>query len=243
MTFSFPGLLQCPLSRLRCQPLRTDDLPCGGRESSRLSLCHPPLSLIEEPTMPSAASLRPRAHLPHALAILLALLVLPAASRLRADQRVTGADFKQAYKYSPEALRPFVYSTAVLPNWIGKTDVFWYEYRTAKGKNFYRVNPKQATREPLFNAVKLATLLSEMTRKPLEPSLLPLFRVSVSDDGHKMKFVTEDFQYEYDLRAEKLVRLGKAPIGAPGLGGSPAQLERLRQQLGEERFRQLMERR
>jgi dipeptidyl-peptidase 4 len=187
----------------------------------------------------------PRPCLRRALPLLLALLVLSAAPRLDAQQpqRVTGANFKQAYKYSPEALRPFVYSTAVTPNWIGKTDVFWYEYRTSKGKQFVRVHPQRLSREPLFDHIKLATLLSEMTRKPLEPTQLPLARVSLSDDGNKLKFVTEDFQYEYDLAAGKLVKLGKAPRVPFGPFGSPAQLERLRQQLGEERFRQLMERR
>src|SRR5262249_35758207 len=123
----------------------------------------------------------PRACLRAALPLLLALLLLPAAPRLRAQQaqppqRATGANFKQAYKYSAEALRPFVYSTAVVPNWIGKTDVFWYEYRTSKGKQFVRVNAPLASREPLFDHVNLATLLSEMTRKPLDPTQLPLAR-------------------------------------------------------------------
>ncbi|HYT87410.1 MAG TPA: DPP IV N-terminal domain-containing protein [Gemmataceae bacterium] len=194
--------------------------------------------------MPTVAD--PARPWPQRLRLLLALLTalaLSTASHLQADQqRVTGANFKQAHKYGPEFLRPFIYSTAVVPNWIGKTDVFWYEYRTSKGRQFYRVNAQQATREPLFNNAKLATLLSEMTRKPLEPALLPLSGVSVGDDGNKMKFVTGEFRYEYDLRAEQLVKLGKAPVGPPVFGGSPEQLERLRQQLGDERFKQLMER-
>jgi dipeptidyl aminopeptidase/acylaminoacyl peptidase len=174
---------------------------------------------------------------------LLAVLALQAVPYLWANERVTGANFKQAYKYSPESLRPFVYSTSVVPNWVGKTDVFWYEYRTSGGRHFVRVNPQQGTRTPLFDGVKLATQLSEMTRKPLEPAQLPLTRVSVSDDGNTMKFVTEDFQYSYDLRADKLTKLGKAPAAGAGLFGSPEQLERMRQKLGEERFREMMEQR
>src|SRR5437879_4127090 len=114
--------------------------------------------------MPAAPRLA-RVRLGRALPLLLALFLLPAAARLGAQppQRVTGANFKQAYKYSPEFLRPFVYSTAVVPNWVGKTDVFWYEYRTSKGRQWVRVNPQQRLRAPLFDHVKLATLLSEMT--------------------------------------------------------------------------------
>jgi dipeptidyl aminopeptidase/acylaminoacyl peptidase len=131
----------------------------------------------------------------------------------------SGANFKQAYKYSPEFLKKFSYSTSVTPNWIGKTDTFWYEYRTSKGHNFYRVNPQQATREPLFDNAKLAAQLSEMTRKPLDPSLLPVANVSVNDEGNKMKFVTEGFQYEYDLPGNKLAKLGKAPAAPPAKDG------------------------
>jgi dipeptidyl aminopeptidase/acylaminoacyl peptidase len=194
--------------------------------------------------MPSvAATPRPQNRPRRLLAALLAVLVLQAVPYLGANERVTGANFKQAHKYSPEFLRPFVYSTAVVPNWIGKTDVFWYEYRTSRGKHFVRVNPQQGTRTPLFDRVKLATQLSEMMKKPLEPSLLPLTRVRVSDDGNTMKFVAEEFQYDYDLRADKLTKLGKAPALGAGPFGSPEQMERLRQKLGEERFREMMEQR
>src|SRR5262245_42822716 len=119
----------------------------------------------------SAAPRLSHIRLARALPLLLALSLLPAVAPLAAQppQRVTGANFKQASKYSPEFLRPFVYSTAVIPNWVGKSDVFWYEYRTAKGRQWVRVNPQQRLRAPLFDHVKLATLLSEMTRKPLEP--------------------------------------------------------------------------
>src|SRR5262249_33901986 len=66
-------------------------------------------------------------------------------------QRVTGANYRQAYRYSTEFLRQFVYSTSVTPNWIGKTDSFWYLYTTSKGKQWYKVNPRDAVKEPLFN--------------------------------------------------------------------------------------------
>src|SRR5262249_43357762 len=161
-----------------------------------------------------------------------------------APRPVKGANFKQAYKYSSEFLRQFVYSTSVQPNWIGKSDTFWYEYRTSKGKQWYRVNPREATKEPLFDRVKLAAQLSEQVRKPLDPLQLPLTRITLSDDAGKLKFVVEQLQFEYDLRGETLAKLGKAPPPGPGGPGgmTPAQLEQMRQVLGEERFREFMER-
>lgn len=169
-------------------------------------------------------------------------LFVKAAAAQGEPQRVTGANFKQANKYSSDFLRQFTYSLTVDPNWIGKTDSFWYEYRTSKGKQWYRVNPREAAKEPLFDRAKLSAALSEQVRKPLDPLQLPLTRVTLSDDGGKLKFVTDGYQFEYELRADKLVKLGKAPAG-PGPGNmSPEQQERMRQILGEERFKEFLER-
>src|SRR5262245_6831770 len=121
---------------------------------------------------------------------LFVVLLLPPA---RADQdRVTRANYKLANQYSKAYVRQFVYDTAVTPHWIGKTDSFWYSFRTSQGTSYYRVNPKLKTKEPLFDRTKLGTLLSEMTQKPLDPAALPLTSVSLNDDGTKLKFVVLD---------------------------------------------------
>jgi dipeptidyl aminopeptidase/acylaminoacyl peptidase len=168
---------------------------------------------------------------------LTALLLVSAGLPLRAaePQRVTQPNYKQAFKYSPAALQPFLYSTAVRPNWIGKTDSFWYEYRTSAGTQYYRVDPKEARKQPLFDRTQLATQLSELTRKAQDPLQLPLGRLSINDEGTKIKFVAEDFQYEYDLKAEKLTRLGKAPPQRFDFRGGGNRSERFRQFLEERR--------
>jgi dipeptidyl aminopeptidase/acylaminoacyl peptidase len=170
---------------------------------------------------------------------MLLMVAFLGVSAAHADpERVTGANYKQAFKYSNTYLRQFVYDSSVKPNWIGKTDSFWYQYRTSNGTNYYRVNPRQATKEPLFDRVKLATLLSETIQKPLDPATLPLARMTINDDGAKVKFVVEEFQYEYDLPAEKLTKLGKAPPPprtVPGTRGR-GQFQR-RQELDEQQRR------
>src|SRR5262249_17780266 len=148
----------------------------------------------------------------------------------------------QAQKFTNEFLRQFTYSLAVEPHWIGKSDLFWYEYRTHQGKQWYRVNARAKTKEPLFDRAKLAGLLSEQVRKPLDPLQLPLTRASVDDDGVKFKFVAEDYQFEYDLNTEKINKFGKAPRVQTGPANmSPEQQQRMREILGEERFREFME--
>ncbi len=170
------------------------------------------------------------------------LTVIAAAQQPAPPTRVVGANFKQASRYSDAFLKGFTYSTSVEPRWIGKSDTFWYEYRTSKGKQWYRVQPSQAKKEPLFDRVTLASQLSEQVRKPLDPLQLPVTGASMNDEGTKLKFVTDDLQFEYDLHAQKLAKLGKAPKLPTGFGAmSPEQQQQLRNVLGEERFKEILE--
>ncbi|MCI0637427.1 MAG: DPP IV N-terminal domain-containing protein [Gemmataceae bacterium] len=169
-------------------------------------------------------------------------LALCAPSAQAQQQPVSGANYPQAYKYTTEFLRQFIYSGGVTPIWVGKSDTFSYEFRTSKGKQFYLVNPRNATKEPLFDRAKLAAQLSEQVKKPLDPLQLPLTRLSLSDDVGKLKFVVDQFQYEYDLRGEKLAKLGKAPATPAGFGGDPEKLRLLKEKLGDEKFREFLER-
>jgi dipeptidyl aminopeptidase/acylaminoacyl peptidase len=155
--------------------------------------------------------------------------------------RVTKASYKQAFHFSSDFLRQFAYDVAVTPNWIGKTDTFWYAYRTSKGTSYWRVDCRQATKVPLFDAVKLATVLSEATQRPLEAMQLPLTRVTIDNEGAKIKFVVENTQYEYDLQGEKLSKLGPAPPmpeGPVGPGRRGNFQQRLQQQQQQEQQQQ-----
>jgi dipeptidyl aminopeptidase/acylaminoacyl peptidase len=55
----------------------------------------------------------------------------------------------------------------------------------------------------------------EAIQKPLDPAALALSRLSVNDEGTKLKFVSEGFEYEYDLATEILKKLGKAQEQSP----------------------------
>jgi dienelactone hydrolase len=134
-------------------------------------------------------------------------------------ERVTHANYKQAFHYSNQFLSQYVYDGSVAPNWIGKTDSFWYSYRTSQGTRYWRVDPGNRTKTPLFDHAKLAALLSEAVQKPLDAALLPLTRVTMNEEGTSIKFVIDDTQYGYDLQTEKLTKLGKAPAGPRGFPG------------------------
>lgn len=173
------------------------------------------------------------------LVIMVSLAVTTWAMAQESPQRITKANYPQAFKYSREFLQQFTYDSSVNPQWIGKSDVFWYSYRTSKGTRYWRVDARQAKKEPLFDQTKLASQLAESLQKPVESHALPMTRVSLNEEGTLLKFVSNDWQFEFDLKSEKLNKIGKAPP-APASRFGREELQRMTEQ---ERQRFLEERR
>src|SRR5260370_36238508 len=105
--------------------------------------------------------------------LLVALVPVRAESTPRAEPR---ANYRQAVKYSAANLAPLSYSTAVIPQWIGKSDSFWYDYRTSKGTAYWRVDPVRKTKAALVDREKLGSQLAELSRKAVDATLLPITR-------------------------------------------------------------------
>jgi dipeptidyl-peptidase 4 len=141
-----------------------------------------------------------------------ALVVCLSAPLAAAEpEKVTGANYPLAAKFSRDFINQLVREATVFPTFIGKTDQFWYSLRTPNGTKYYRVDPAKKTKEPLFDVAKLAAQLSEAVQKPIDTDTLAITRVTVTDDGTKMRFVHSDFQFEYEFGPAKLTKLGKAP--------------------------------
>src|SRR5262249_42601236 len=89
-----------------------------------------------------------------ALAALAPAFVMAADS----DRKPPKANYRLAAKYSSANLNARAYGTptqmgniyGIVPNWIGKTDEFWYSYRSVKGTNYWRVDPVKKTKVALF---------------------------------------------------------------------------------------------
>lgn len=166
--------------------------------------------------------------------------VVGLATLAQGQERVTGANYPLAQKYSREFIAQHVQEASVSPQWIGKTDVFWYSSRTATGTKFWRVDPAKKEKTPLFDHAVMAAALSEATKKPMDAETLRVDQLTVSDDGKKLTLAAGGTRYEFDAAAGKLKAVGKA--APPGAGGplSAEQIERLRQQLGDERVNEML---
>jgi dipeptidyl aminopeptidase/acylaminoacyl peptidase len=175
----------------------------------------------------------------HALVAIFLIALAPVTS---AQERITGANYSLAQKFNKEFVAQHVREASVSPQWIGKTDAFWYSQRTPSGTQYWHIDPVKKERRPLFDHVALAAALSEASKKPLDADTLRLDRVVVAADEKKLTFVFGENQYEYDLTANKLKTLGKAPAGVGAGPLSAEAIERLRGQLGDERVDEMLRR-
>ncbi len=137
-------------------------------------------------------------------------------------QPVNRANWKLAERYTPEALRPFVYSMALTPGWINKTESFWYSWKDASGVKFYRVDCKGHKKAPLFDSAHMAALLSEVSKKPYDTTNLPITTVTFDEKNDSLiKFTVDAKRYEFDAVKDTLKIATEAAAATPPAGGPP----------------------
>src|SRR6202161_3996743 len=107
------------------------------------------------------------------------LFITAIAAFATAQERVTGANYPLAQKFNKEFVSQHVQEVAVSPQWIGKTDLFWYSARTSTGTRYWKVDPAKKEKVPLFDHVVVAAALSELAKKPLDGDTLRLDRIVV----------------------------------------------------------------
>ncbi len=99
------------------------------------------------------------------------------------------SNYRQAARFSPTKIAKMVHSTAVRPNWLQKGNRFWYQYKTSsEGSKYYLVDADKRTRTPLFDNVKMAMWLSEITKDPYEAKHLPRFDFTFTKDERAIRF-------------------------------------------------------
>src|SRR4051812_33907082 len=153
------------------------------------------------------------------VAVLLALGAMPAA----AQDKMVKANWELAEKFSPTNLRSRVYTSAVNPHWLGQSDSLCYDWKDHNGSTFYLVVPTTKTKKPLFDQVKLASQLSDLSHHAHDPHNLPFNSVTFSKDRKTFTFTADSARWEWDVATEALKRIG--PVGrgrGAGAGGGAA---------------------
>lgn len=106
-------------------------------------------------------------------------------------QETPTPNYRQAAKYSPENLAKMVHSTDVNPHWLKKGNRFWYAYKTSDGSNHYLVDLDKKSKNELFDNVKMAKWLTEITKDPYDAKHLPKFDFKFNEAENAIRFRVE----------------------------------------------------
>ena len=106
-------------------------------------------------------------------------------------QETPTPNYRQAAKYSPENLAKMVHSTDVNPHWLKKGNRFWYAYKTSDGSNHYLVDLDKKSKNELFDNMKMAKWLTEITKDPYDAKHLPKLDFKFNEAENAIRFRVE----------------------------------------------------
>ncbi|HUR55289.1 MAG TPA: DPP IV N-terminal domain-containing protein, partial [Gemmataceae bacterium] len=172
--------------------------------------------------------------------VILCAVFLALAASAAGQERVVGANYPLAQKFDRDFVTRHVQEASVSPQWIGKTDTFWYSARTQTGTLYWKVDAAKKDKVPLFDHVKLSAALSEASKKPLDADTLRLNNLVAAEDGKKLTFSFSGQRYEYELATNKMKSLGVDKSAGAAGAMSPEVIERMRKQLGDERVNEML---
>jgi hypothetical protein len=167
-----------------------------------------------------------------ALRTVVGLLMLVAAPAI-AQEHGNQANWQLANTFSPQNLRSRVYTTSVNPHWLGQSDSLCYDWKDHNGSTFFLVVPTTKTKKPLFDQVKLASQLSDLSHRAHDPQNLPFTSIRFSTDRKTFTFTADSSRWEWDVRGETLKLLDRrvrrmARVGRMGAAGAVSEERRRR---------------
>ena len=126
-----------------------------------------------------------------------ALLVVTSACSAFAQG--TLEDYQRAQRFLPGNVRHLIYVADVRPNWIEKTNRFWYHRVGPDGAEFILVDAEHNTSVPAFDHEKLAAALSRSTRREIKSTELPFDHIEFVDSGKAIRFEADNAQWTCTL--------------------------------------------
>ena len=133
---------------------------------------------------------------------------MPASPQSLSSNPIVHANWTLADRFNPTTLKPVMYSSAVAPRWLGKTDSLWYNWRNGTGSHFYLAVPATKTKRPLFDQVKLAAALTELGHRAFDAQELPFKTLNFTKNHKSIRFSVDSVRYDWNLASESLKSLG-----------------------------------
>lgn len=145
---------------------------------------------------------------------------------IQAQIPATKAAYAAAARFSPKKLEKMLYSTAVDPHWLKKSDRFWYTYETAEGKNWYMVDAAKGQKQKLFDNSKLAAQLTAIVKDPMDAQHLMIDSMRFVKDENWIQFEVKSTQDEEKTDSVKY-RNDKDSMARKGVTTPPAKQKKV----------------
>src|SRR5213082_2070222 len=100
-------------------------------------------------------------------------------------------DYQRAQRFLPGNLRHSIYVAEVSAHWMDKTNRFWYHKDSPQGSEFIVVDADRNTVAPAFDHARLASALSQSTKREISASDLPFDTIEFAEDQKSVSFELE----------------------------------------------------
>lgn len=139
------------------------------------------------------------------------LTLLLLACLLTGKLNAQNALLDSAEKYSGDLLGKYLKSNSVSPNWIGKTNLFYYNTAENNIPVCYLVDAAKGTRKPLYDTKTLAKQLSVVTGTTVQSENLSFYGLEIDPANiSNFNFLFKGKRFQYDTKAQKLQEIAKA---------------------------------
>ncbi|HXB92717.1 MAG TPA: DPP IV N-terminal domain-containing protein, partial [Puia sp.] len=128
------------------------------------------------------------------------------------------ANYQAVARFSPKKLEKMVFTTAVDPHWLKKSNRFWYVYETTEGKKWYIVDPAKGEKKVLFDNDKLAAAITRIVKDPFEAKHLGLDSMRFIKDENWIQFEVKSTQ-DIDKKDSAAAGAGNTDVGGGNGGG------------------------
>lgn len=114
-----------------------------------------------------------------------------------AAQPMPSAVYSRAEAVLPQHVETLIFGLSVRPQWIGEGAQFWFEKRTASGREYMRVDPGTATIAPLFDHDALISALNTATRTSTARKQFRLNDLKVDAETGELNFAVGGKRWRY----------------------------------------------
>lgn len=120
--------------------------------------------------------------------------------------QATVEDYKRAFSLN-EKFKDKVFYSGVNPQWIGKSNTFWYVSNTPEARVYTFVNALKKTKKPLFDHQMLAEALTKATDKKIDAAKLYLQNIK-AENNDTLFFEYEQKQWSFAYKTAELKNEG-----------------------------------